>query len=135
MSLIILNIFTQFKAITFVSSNPYKVREVKLILGDDFPWLVLDKVFLALLESPYIARELKCQALELVEPQSNAIDISMAKCKEAVDVCDGPVIVEDTSLCFNALNGLPGPYIKVKVFILLLSWEHLMTHYSGFMSR
>ena len=25
---------------------------------------------------------------------------------------EGPVIVEDTSLCFNALNGLPGPYIK-----------------------
>ncbi|EPZ33598.1 Inosine triphosphate pyrophosphatase, partial [Rozella allomycis CSF55] len=25
---------------------------------------------------------------------------------------NGPVITEDTSLCFNALNGLPGPYIK-----------------------
>merc|ERR1712166_1718580 len=24
----------------------------------------------------------------------------------------GPVFVEDTSLCFNALGGLPGPYIK-----------------------
>ena len=24
----------------------------------------------------------------------------------------GAVMVEDTSLCFNALNGLPGPYIK-----------------------
>ena len=24
----------------------------------------------------------------------------------------GPVIVEDTCLCFNALGGLPGPYIK-----------------------
>ena len=24
----------------------------------------------------------------------------------------GPVLVEDTSLCFNALNGLPGVYIK-----------------------
>ena len=22
------------------------------------------------------------------------------------------MIIEDTSLCFNALNGLPGPYIK-----------------------
>jgi inosine triphosphate pyrophosphatase len=22
------------------------------------------------------------------------------------------VIVEDTSLCFNAFNGMPGPYIK-----------------------
>jgi inosine triphosphate pyrophosphatase len=25
---------------------------------------------------------------------------------------DGPVLVEDTCLCFNALKGLPGPYIK-----------------------
>ena len=24
----------------------------------------------------------------------------------------GPVITEDTALCFAALNGLPGPYIK-----------------------
>lgn len=24
----------------------------------------------------------------------------------------GPVICEDTSLCFNAMNGLPGVYIK-----------------------
>ncbi|EGC28344.1 hypothetical protein DICPUDRAFT_160300, partial [Dictyostelium purpureum] len=25
---------------------------------------------------------------------------------------DGPVLVEDTCLCFNALKGLPGPYVK-----------------------
>ena len=25
---------------------------------------------------------------------------------------DGPVFTEDTALCFAALNGLPGPYIK-----------------------
>ena len=24
---------------------------------------------------------------------------------------NGPVITEDTCLCFNALNGLPGPYM------------------------
>lgn len=27
---------------------------------------------------------------------------------------DGPVIVEDTCLCFNALGGLPGPYMSVE---------------------
>lgn len=26
---------------------------------------------------------------------------------------DGPVLVDDTSLCFNALGGLPGPYMYV----------------------
>lgn len=25
---------------------------------------------------------------------------------------DGPVLVEDTCLCFNAMGGLPGPYVK-----------------------
>ena len=30
----------------------------------------------------------------------------------AADAVDGPVMGEDTSLCFNALGGLPGPYIK-----------------------
>jgi inosine triphosphate pyrophosphatase len=24
----------------------------------------------------------------------------------------GPTLVEDTSLCYHALNGLPGPYVK-----------------------
>lgn len=24
---------------------------------------------------------------------------------------NGPVLVEDTALCFNALGGLPGPYM------------------------
>ncbi len=30
----------------------------------------------------------------------------------------GAVMVEDTSLCFNAYHGLPGPYIKVRVSAL-----------------
>ena len=30
----------------------------------------------------------------------------------AAQQVNGPVMVEDTSLCFNALKGLPGPYIK-----------------------
>ena len=40
------------------------------------------------------------------------MDVSVAKCKLAAIEINGPVIVEDTSLCFNALNGLPGVYIK-----------------------
>jgi inosine triphosphate pyrophosphatase len=31
---------------------------------------------------------------------------------EAYKVFNKPVIVEDTSLCFNAFKGMPGPYIK-----------------------
>ena len=36
----------------------------------------------------------------------------MEKVKLAAEEVGGPVMCEDTSLCFNALNGLPGPYIK-----------------------
>ena len=36
----------------------------------------------------------------------------MQKCELAAKEVGGPVMVEDTSLCFNALGGLPGPYIK-----------------------
>jgi len=38
--------------------------------------------------------------------------VSRLKCKSAYEIIKGPVLVEDTCLCFDALNGLPGPYIK-----------------------
>jgi inosine triphosphate pyrophosphatase len=39
-------------------------------------------------------------------------EICKIKCQEAAKHVKGPVIVEDTCLAFNALKGLPGPYIK-----------------------
>ena len=52
------------------------------------------------------------EKLDLPEYQGEPADISMAKCREAARHVKGPVMVEDTSLCFNALGGMPGPYIK-----------------------
>lgn len=46
------------------------------------------------------------------EYQGEIDDIIKAKVKSAAQIVNGPVLVEDTSLCFNALHGLPGPYIK-----------------------
>ena len=46
------------------------------------------------------------------EYQGDPEDISKEKAKIAAKHVQGPVLVEDTSLCFNALHGLPGPYIK-----------------------
>ena len=43
-------------------------------------------------------------------------------CKEASRLISGPVIVEDTCLCFNALGGLPGPYIKVNKVKIRVQW-------------
>lgn len=37
--------------------------------------------------------------------------ISKSKCQYAYEQLKKPVVVEDTSLEFNAWNGLPGPYM------------------------
>jgi inosine/xanthosine triphosphate pyrophosphatase family protein len=50
---------------------------------------------------------------DLPELQGEPVDVSLEKCKLAAKEVGGPVIVEDTSLCFNALGGLPGVYVKV----------------------
>ncbi len=50
--------------------------------------------------------------IDLPELQGEPEEVSAAKCKLAAAEVKGPVIVEDTSLCFNALGGLPGVYIK-----------------------
>lgn len=52
------------------------------------------------------------QKIDLPEYQGEAGEISRAKCREAAKYVKGPVMVEDTCLCFNALGGMPGPYIK-----------------------
>ena len=43
---------------------------------------------------------------------SNLVSVAREKCLVAAEKVGGPFIVEDTSLCFNALNGMPGVFIK-----------------------
>ncbi|EAS02328.1 non-canonical purine NTP pyrophosphatase, RdgB/HAM1 family protein (macronuclear) [Tetrahymena thermophila SB210] len=50
--------------------------------------------------------------IDLPEYQGSPLDIAKMKAKFAFNIVKKPLIVEDASLCFNALNGLPGPYIK-----------------------
>ncbi|CAM9361796.1 unnamed protein product, partial [Chrysoparadoxa australica] len=103
--------------ITFVTGNPKKLQEVKTILGDKLPFdLRNEKVDLPELqgEPEDIARE-KCRiAAERLRAKQPALSELAAKffwcC--SLPATSGPVMVEDTCLCFNALNGLPGPYIK-----------------------
>jgi inosine triphosphate pyrophosphatase len=55
------------------------------------------------------------QQLEIDLPEVQDIDphkIIQAKLQEALKHHEGPLIVEDTSLEFDSLNGLPGPFIK-----------------------
>ncbi len=50
--------------------------------------------------------------IDLPEYQGEPDEVSIAKAKEAAQHIGAPCMVEDTCLCFNALGGLPGPYIK-----------------------
>ena len=52
------------------------------------------------------------QDIDLPEYQGEPEEIAEKKCKLAAEHIGGPVLTEDTSLCFNALGGMPGPYIK-----------------------
>lgn len=68
-------------------------------------------------KADYLSRQLgiqlEHQKVELDEIQSTDLHkIVEHKLKQAYDVCNRPVLVEDVSLVFNALGELPGPYIK-----------------------
>ncbi|XP_015415737.1 PREDICTED: inosine triphosphate pyrophosphatase isoform X2 [Myotis davidii] len=82
------------KELVFVTGNAKKLEEVIQILGDKFPCTLVAK------------------KIDLPEYQGEPDEISIQKCQEAARQVQGPVLVEDTCLCFNALGGLPGPYIK-----------------------
>lgn len=56
--------------------------------------------------------EVNAVDVDLPELQGEPEDIAREKCRLAAQQVQGPVMVEDTSLCFNAMGGLPGPYCK-----------------------
>lgn len=76
--------------------------------------------------------DLQSKSIDLVEIQGTIEEISADKCRRAAEAVSpsasnlaaktqtlqvqGPVLVEDTCLCFNALRELPGPYMCVQVF-------------------
>lgn len=83
-----------FRAITFVTGNAKKLEELRAILGSNFP-VTIDSY-----------------DLDLPELQGEIEEVTIKKCQEAARELKKPVLIEDTCLCFNALKGLPGPYIK-----------------------
>ncbi|VVA35140.1 PREDICTED: inosine triphosphate [Prunus dulcis] len=74
------------KPVTFVTGNAKKLEEVRAILGSSIPFQSL--------------------RLDLPELQGEPEEISKEKAKLAALQVNGPVLVEDTCLCFNALKGL-----------------------------
>lgn len=82
--------------VTFVTGNKKKAEEVERILsnGTDLPFTFTN------------------HKIDLPELQGDPIHVAKEKCQLAAKELNGACIVEDTSLCFTALNGLPGIYIK-----------------------
>jgi inosine triphosphate pyrophosphatase len=101
------------KIINFCSSNIKKYEEVCAIINKDLPDV-----------------EIKQIKLEIPELQGDPNEIVINKLKYAISQHKGPLMVEDTSLCYNALQGLPGAYIKD--FLAKLGNEGLYTLVSGF---
>ncbi|KAF2795293.1 hypothetical protein K505DRAFT_324137 [Melanomma pulvis-pyrius CBS 109.77] len=80
------------KQLNFITGNKNKLAEVQAIL---------DGVI-----------ELRNKNIDLVEIQGTVEEVVTDKCRRAAEAVNGPVLVEDTCLCFRAMNDLPGPYIK-----------------------
>lgn len=79
------------KSLTFITGNAGKAEQLSRYLSFPVPHQKLD--------IPEI------QSLDLEE-------VATEKARAAYQLLGTPVLVEDTSLTFEALNGLPGPLIK-----------------------
>ncbi|KAG9195968.1 Inosine triphosphate pyrophosphatase [Alternaria panax] len=78
--------------LNFITGNKNKLAEVQAILSGVI--------------------ELQNQNVDLVEIQGTVEEVTKDKARRAAEAVQGPVLVEDTCLCFKAMNDLPGPYIK-----------------------
>lgn len=76
---------------TFITGNQNKVAYLSKTLGVELPH----------------------QKIDLDEIQSpDPVVVAEHKARQAYGIVGKPVLIEDTSLSFNALNGLPGTFIK-----------------------
>jgi inosine triphosphate pyrophosphatase len=95
----------------FVTGNKNKFEEDKAILAE---------------------YDIGCEhiAMDVPEIQADPEEIAKYKAKYACDKTGKACFVDDTALCFNALNGLPGEYIKF--FADKLGLQNLVKLLDGF---
>jgi len=80
------------KDIVFITGNEGKLKEAKEILNVD----------------------ISSEKLDLLEIQAvNLEDVIEEKLKHGYEILKKPIIVEDTGLFFNGMNGFPGALIKM----------------------
>lgn len=60
-----------------------------------------------------IGLEVERVDLPLVEPQASSVEaVARAKAQQAFSAIGGPLVVEDSGFCVDALGGFPGPCTK-----------------------
>ncbi|KAF8626731.1 hypothetical protein AX17_006497 [Amanita inopinata Kibby_2008] len=99
------------KSLVFVTGNEHKLREVKEILSA-------------------FNIEIEARSLDVPEIQGTMQEVAIAKCRSAAEIVGEPCITEDTALCYAAMKGLPGPYIKH--FMMAIGHEGLNAMLAGF---
>lgn len=104
------------KRLVFVTGNEHKLKEVQEILSSGGHPI-----------------EIESQSLDIPEIQGTTQEIARDKCQRAAQMVGGPVITEDTALCYAALDGLPGPYIKH--FMTAVGHEGLNNILTGFPTK
>ena len=70
-------------------------------------------------------------SLDLIEIQGSAEEIIDAKLDEAYKKIKKPLIVEDTSLIFESMGELPGPYIKDFLRNVSIDKFHKLASFDG----
>ncbi|MFC1742159.1 RdgB/HAM1 family non-canonical purine NTP pyrophosphatase [Nanoarchaeota archaeon] len=101
------------RELLFITGNPNKLREAKELL---------------------VGYEVQSKDVDLPELQEvNEQLIVEDKIRHALKLLDSEVFVEDTSLCFDAFNGLPGPLVKW--FMKTVGRRGLVDMLSGFENK
>ncbi|KAK8864450.1 inosine triphosphate pyrophosphatase [Kwoniella newhampshirensis] len=97
----------------FVTGNANKLKEVNAILAAGGTGV-----------------QVTSESVDVPEVQGSTQEVAIAKCSSAAEKLGTACVTEDTALCFEALGGLPGPYIKD--FLGKLGHDGLNTLLSGF---
>ncbi|GAA6005211.1 hypothetical protein JCM10207_002899 [Rhodosporidiobolus poonsookiae] len=115
------------RSILFVTGNANKLKEVRAIL------LAATQHTESADPASTPSFSVESQDLDLPEIQGTTQEVARAKVMAAADIVGGPCITEDTALGFEALQGLPGPYIKF--FMKAIGHEGLNNMLVGFPSK
>ncbi|GAA6048021.1 hypothetical protein JCM3770_000152 [Rhodotorula araucariae] len=115
------------RSILFVTGNANKLKEVRAIL------LASTKHTENADPASTLSFSVESRDLDLPEIQGTTQEVAKAKVRAAADVIGGPCITEDTALGFEALGGLPGPFIKY--FMKAVGHEGLNNMLAGFPSK